>query len=178
MDTLSNLQHYANLVEKKKDDQTTKTEIVPSFAPMIQSKMTIVRWNSWNANKIDARHRSMGYLFPLKTETLTRTGDRITVLLKDVDLYDTRQESSSGKVFTEKALEVLNSSEPGTMVHDRESNLVLCKCIRQESESENQFLHVKSIQTVGKKVVPASEWMNGYTESKGAVRTIRFVDAN
>lgn len=172
--TLSNLQECADNAWKNKDKPS---EIEQSHAPIIKPRMTSIRWNKWSASKIEARHRAMGYLFSLKTEIITQTGERAAVLLRGVDLYR-HDPDCPGKPLSEEAFRILTNAEPGEVVHDKESNRVLCRCALEIDGNENIFLQLKSVQTAGKKEVPANQWINGYTTAKGSVRTAKFLDAN
>jgi len=172
--TLSNLQEHANEAWKNKDKQS---EIQQSHAPVIKPQMTSIRWNEWSATKIDARHRAMGYLFSLKTEIVTQTGERATVLLRDVDLYHHDRDRLS-KPLSEEAFRILKNAEPGELVHDKESNRVVCRCAPESDGNDNVFLQLNTLQTAGKKEVIANQWVNGYTTAKGSVRTAKFLDAN
>ncbi|PWN35106.1 Formyltransferase [Meira miltonrushii] len=172
--TLSNLQECADTAWKNKD---RPNEIEQSHAPMIKPRMTSIRWSTWSASKIEARHRAMGYLFSLRTEIITQTGERAAVLLRDVDLYH-HDLDSPGKPLSEQAFQLIKNAEPGELVHDKESNRVLCRCAPEADGNEHIFLQLKSVQTAGKKEVPADQWINGYTTTKGSIRTARFLDAN
>lgn len=172
--TLSNLQEHANEAWKNKDKQS---EIQKSHAPMIKPQMTSIRWNEWSATQIDSRHRAMGYLFSLKTGIVTQTGERATVLLRDVNLYH-HDRGSLSKPLSEEAFRNLKNAEAGELVHDKESNRVVCRCAPESDGNDNVFLQLNSLQTAGKKEVTANQWVNGYTTAKGSVRTAKFLDAN
>lgn len=175
--TLSNLQERADVAWDNKDKPIN---IEQSHAPMIKPHMTNIRWNSWSASKIDARHRAMGYLFSLRTEVITQTGERATVLLRDVGLYHhgSDQQLSPDKTLSEEAFKVLKDAEPGELVHDKESGLVLCRCASEADRNDDIFLQLNLVQTAGKKVVPANQWVNGYTTTTGSVRKVRLLSVN
>lgn len=94
---------------------------------------------------------------------LPTTKKVLRVLLHDIQLHDDASPTSN------TALQKLQGQQPGTAVYDAENKVLLCRC------ASDTLLRINALQTEGKRVAPAEEWIKGYGNHAERFRTITFV---
>ncbi|KAL9933998.1 hypothetical protein V8E36_007080 [Tilletia maclaganii] len=157
VDVLSNL--------PERDANSYEQTGTGSFAPKLKRDFSRVRWTSWTAQQVEARHRAMSYLYPLYTSLLphsTSSAKPVFVHLLDVAVADSDTSSSIRERLG--GLDVV----PGSAVYIDQFGAIAVRC------ADSTVLLVHTLQVEGKKRRPAKDWIVGYRDRADDSGFLRF----
>ncbi|KAK0550037.1 Methionyl-tRNA formyltransferase [Tilletia horrida] len=140
----------------------------PTYAPKLKRDFMRIRWDRWTAADIEARHRGMGYLYPVHSDLFTHSNPaakQICTHFVNVSIF-----TKNNSPLAEKTKAFLADRDilPGCARYAREAGGLLIRC------AGSSVLLARTLQVQSKKRQTAREWIIGYTDRGDANKILRF----